>query len=124
MSKTSARDAFASLGLTDESAWTKAMNLAVTQKWTDLPTGEKVDDLRAARAAVKEAEVPEAAVLVATGVCADLEAAGVERKRLVRNAKVNAWRERNKLQAALDARDLKFAAMRAKRTAQPAVSAA
>jgi hypothetical protein len=127
MSKTSALDAFASLGLTDQTVFTKAMALAVKQRWTDLPTDRKVDELRA-DLAVLEADGPAevASVLALEGIGSGLDHAEAEKEhaRLKRNAAVNHWRARNQIQAALDARDLKFAAMRAKRGALQAVVAA
>lgn len=100
--------------------WTPAMQLAVKQKWSSLPVDEKVADLRDRLAAVKPATVPSVAdlkaqlILEGRDVVTDADAEA-EHKRLKRNAAVNAWRERNQLQAALDARELRFAAMRAKR---------
>lgn len=122
---TPAAEQFAALGLTDPAAWSPAMNLAVKQKWANLPVDRKVDDLRAELAAVEVAKTPDAAALLAgnaagaTEPCyaaaTDQAAADVEAARLKRNAKVNAWRVRNQIQAALDARAMKFAAMRAGR---------
>lgn len=120
--KTPAAEQFRALGLTDEAAWTKAMQLAVKQRWSGLPVDQKVADLRAALAAVTGADVPSVDEMVAEAVALggtddDVARANAEaeRKRLVRNANVNAWRERNQIQAALDARDLKFAGLRAAR---------
>jgi hypothetical protein len=120
--KTPAAEQFAALGLTDETAWTKAMQLAVKQRWAGLPVDVKVADLRARLAAVETAVVPTVEEMLAEhaamGEPIDDVArarAEAERKRLVRNANVNAWRERNQIQAALDARDLKFSALRAAR---------
>jgi hypothetical protein len=107
-----AEQQFLDLGLTDRATWTPAMNLAVKQKWSNLEVDAKVDDLRARIAAVTTAETPPVEVLTAQGV-ADPEK---EAARLRRNAGVNAWRVRSQLQAALDARELKFAALRGKRS--------
>jgi hypothetical protein len=117
---TPAAEQFIAHGLTDESAYTPAMQLAIKQKWTGLPIDSPVATLRDAIAKIKPKPVPSV-----TDVMADLaaqgvspvsgEAAAAEVKRLKRNAAVQAWRERNQLQAALDARELKFAALRAKR---------
>lgn len=109
----SAAEQFAALGLTDASKWTPAMNLAVKQKWSSLPVDAKVDDLRTRLAAVKTPAVPSIHAL--TQQLGTADAAKAEHARLLRNAKVNAWRARNQIQAALDAREMKFAA-RAKRT--------
>lgn len=125
--KTPAREQFLALGLTDESAWTPAMVLAVKQKWSGLPLDVKVADLRAQLAALEAEELPSVTELVTSMAAAgetgaDLpERAAAELKRRKRNAAVNLWRSRNQLQAALDARDLKFAALRAKRGTQVAV---
>lgn len=120
--KTPAAEQFRALGLTDEKAWTDAMQLAVKQRWGGLPVDKKVADLRAALEAVTLAPIPSVDEMVAEAVSlggTDDEAtrtkATAEHKRLKRNAAVNAWRERNQIQAALDARDLRFAAMRAAR---------
>lgn len=120
--KTPAAEQFAALGLTDEAAWSKAMQLAVKQRWSGLPVDVKVADLRAQLAAVTVADVPSVDEMVAEAVAlggtdddATREKAEAEHKRLKRNAAVNAWRERNQIQAALDARDLKFAGLRAAR---------
>jgi hypothetical protein len=107
----SAADQFAGLGLA-EADYTPAMTLAVKQRWSNLPIDRKVDDLRAAVAAVKAVETPTVEILEAQGFEGD---AKVEAARLKRNATVNAWRERNQLQAALDAREARYAAMRAQR---------
>lgn len=118
---TPAAEQFAALGLNDQTAWTPAMALAVKQKWANLPIDRKVDDLRSELAAVAVEQTPDAAALAADpdfqkqwGPADDavINAAQAEAHRLKRNAKVNAWRQRNQIQAALDARALKFAAMR------------
>jgi len=117
--KTPAAEQFHALGLTDEKAWTPTMLLAVKQRWSGLPVDQKVADLRAALAAVEVAAVPSVDEMVAEAVSlggtdndATRDKATTEHKRLKRNAAVNAWRERNQIQAALDARDLKFRALR------------
>lgn len=120
--QTPAADQFAGLGITPDQ-YTPAMQVAVKQKWSALRVDEKVADLRAAHAAVLLPPVPtveemlaEHAVVTGQPVTDDDRTrAEAEVVRLRRNAAVNAWRERTKLQAALDARDLKFAALRAKR---------
>lgn len=106
-----AADQFAALGI-PEADWTDTMRLAVKQRWSNLPVDVKVDDLRTRVAAVKKDPTPTAADLEAAGFAGD---ARTEAARLKRNAAVNAWRTRGQLQAALDARELKFAAMRAAR---------
>lgn len=123
--KTPAADQFAALGIPRDD-WTDAMKLAVTQKWGDLPVTEKVADLRTSLAAVTTADVGTVAdvkaQLLLSGATIVTEADAVaEHKRLKRNAAVQAWRKRNQIQAALDARELKFAQLRAKRgkTAAP-----
>ena len=95
-------DLFEEMGI-PEADWTEPMRLAVKQKWSGLRVDEKVDVLRKELAAVEAVAVPSSVT--------DPD----EVKRLKRNAAVNAWRTRNQIQAALDARDLKFAALRAKR---------
>lgn len=123
-----AAEQYQSLGLTDPAVYTPAMLLAIKQKWTGLPVDKAVAELRAAVAAVEQAPVPTVpelkAQLILAGVnpCSDADAV-LEQKRLKRNAAVNAWRTRNQLQAALDARDLKFAGLRAKRGTKVAVQA-
>jgi hypothetical protein len=116
---TPAAEQFAALGLTDQSAWSPAMNLAVKQKWANLPVDRKVDDLRAELAAIAVDEVPTVDMLEGSAMPQHGDAremtrdeAVAEHARLLRNAKVNAWRKRNQIQAALDARALKFAQMR------------
>jgi hypothetical protein len=111
-----AAEQFADLGLTNPKHWTPAMELAVKQKWSNLPIGDKVDDLRAAIADVVTDVTPSPEMLQATGFSKDVDACRVEAARLKRNATVNAWRKRNQLQAALDAREMRYAAMRAART--------
>lgn len=111
---------FEALGI-PEADWTDAMRLAVKQRWSNLPVDVKVDDLRASLAAVTEPAAPTEAELVAAGFTTE-PAQHDELARRKRNAKVQAWRARKQIQAALDARDLRFKAMRAKRTA-PAKSA-
>lgn len=127
--KPAAADQFAALGL-DQSVWTEPMRIAVAQKWSGLPVDTKVGDLRDQLAAPYELVVPtvdeliEAAAAAGGGDTADDDALGVraaaEHARLTRNAKVNAWRARTKLQAALDARELRFAALRAAKAAPAA----
>lgn len=117
--KTPAAEQFAALGIA-ETDWTDPMRLAVKQKWSGLPVDQNVSDLRDAIAAVTQAPVADASevkaelVLAGAQVVSDADVA-TEVKRRKRNAAVNAWRERNQLQAALDARELKFAKMRQKR---------
>lgn len=117
--KTPAAEQFAALGIAEDD-YTDAMQLAVKQKWSGLPVEDKVADLRAALEALEAPTVPDVAqikadlVLAGNTVVSD-EMATAEHKRLKRNAAVNAWRTRNQIQAALDARELKFAAMRNKR---------
>lgn len=125
MPKTKAADQFAALGL-NPSDWTPTMALAVKQRWTDLPIETKVGDLREQLAALVPAPVPPvgdvkaAMILERRATVADDEAAA-EHRRLKRNAAVNHWRARNQIKAALEARDAKFAKMRARRgqTAAP-----
>lgn len=112
--KTPAAEQFAALRI-DPKDFTPAMELAVKQKWSGLPVDEKVGDLRDRLAMVTLPGVPAVEALVADGM--DEADAKAERARLLRNAKVNAWRTRNQIQAALDARDLRFRAMRAARSA-------
>jgi hypothetical protein len=109
---TPAAEQFAALGLNDPAAWSPAMHLAVKQRWGNLPVDRKVDDLRAELAAVEVEATPDAATVLSLGLAPDQTAAEVEAHRRKRNAKVNAWRARNQIQAALDARALKFAQMR------------
>lgn len=109
----SAAEQYTAMGLTDPAVWTPAMNLAVKQKWSNLPVDVKVDDLRGRLASVEAPTVESLDAL--TQRLGTLDAAKAEHARLLRNAKVNAWRARNQIQAALDARELKFAAMRGKR---------
>lgn len=111
---TAAAAQFTALGI-DEADYTDAMRLAVKQRWSNLPVDQKVDDLRAALAAVKEPALPTDDELVAAGFTTDV-AKHDEMARRKRNAKVQAWRARKQIQAALDARDLRFRAMRAKRS--------
>lgn len=126
MPKTPAADAFIALGLTDQTAWTPAMHLAVKQRWTDLPLDVKVGELRDRIANLTAPEVPDVGTVKANLILANRAEvsdadAKAEHARLKRNAGVNAWRQRGQLQAALDARDLKFKALRAKvgKTAAP-----
>lgn len=122
MTQKNAAAQFAALGI-PETDWTDAMRLAVKQKWSSLPVDAKVADLRARLASVETPAVPTIEALRlefrAAGRAADLAAedAIAEHKRLKRNAAVTAWRARNQIQAALDAREAKFAALRAKRGA-------
>lgn len=109
-----AADAFAALGIAPAD-WTDTMRLAVKQNWTNLPVDKKVDDLRAEIAAIKPEPVPPAEVLLAQGFGTEDECRA-EVNRLKRNASVNAWRARGQLQAALDAREAKFARVRAARS--------
>lgn len=117
--RTPAAEQFAALGIPEDD-YTDAMRLAVKQKWTGLPVDAKVADLRDQLAALKPTEVETPAqiktrlILAGAPVVTDAEV-DVEHKRLKRNAAVNDWRARNQIQAALDARDAKFAALRAKR---------
>lgn len=113
--KTPAAEQFAALNI-DPADYTPAMALAVKQKWSGLPIDKKVGELRDALAAVESPDVPTVDDLAAQGAD-DPEA---ERKRLVRNAKVHVWRQRNQIQAALDARDIRFKAMRAARGSKKA----
>jgi hypothetical protein len=101
---------------------TDAQRHALKQGWnlTDL-LGLTVAELRARLAAVTPADVP-SVVDLATQAPADLPMdelpstwAVKEHARLKRNAVTNAWRERMRLQAALDTRGAKYAALRAKR---------
>lgn len=112
----SAAAQFAAMGI-DPKDFTETMELAVKQKWSGLPVDEKVDDLRAQIADVEVDPTPTADMLQATGFSRDPDACRVEAARLKRNATVNAWRRRGQLQAALDAREIKFAKVRAKRAA-------
>lgn len=114
MSKKSqpAGEQFAALGI-DPADYTPAMTLAIKQRWSNLPVDKKVDELRAELAAVQTPAVTSVDALIQE--LGTRELAEAEHRRLKRNAAVNAWRVRNQLRAALDARDLKFAAMRAKR---------
>lgn len=122
-----AHESFTKLGLAP-AVWTDAMRLAHKQRWTNLPVDDKVADLRDRLAAVAPDPVRSVDQLLvdmlASGQSpvtrADAEA---EHKRLKRNAGVNAWRERGRLQAALDARELRFAAMRAAKKPAPAPAA-
>lgn len=124
--RTPAAEQFKALGI-PEADWTPAMTLAVKQNWSGLPVDEKVADLRNRLAAVETVATPSTEEIVANNLAAtgigDRDAAEVEAKRLARNAGVTAWRSRKQLQAALDARDLKFKALRASRKA-PADAAA
>lgn len=116
--QTPAAEQFAALGIA-EADYTKAMTLAVKQRWSNLPVERKVADLRAELAAVEAPVVPTVdalrTALEAAGEPLAQAAAEAEHARLKRNAAVTAWRAKNKLQAAIDARDIKFAALRAKR---------
>ena len=105
----SAEQQFADLGLTARD-YTPAMVLAIKQHWSNLQIDAKVDDLRAAIKAVTTEETATADILIAKGMPED--EARSEAARLRRNAGVQAWRQRNQLQAALDAREAKFAKMR------------
>lgn len=117
--RTPAADQFKALGI-PETDWTDAMQLAVKQKWSGLPVDDKVADLRAALEALTQPEVPTVEqikgelVLAGNPVVTD-DMATAEHKRRKRNAAVNHWRARNQIQAALDAREAKFAMMRGKR---------
>ena len=115
-----AEQQFTELGLTVRD-YTPAMKLAIKQRWSNLEVDAKVDDLRARVAAVKVEETPSAEILQAQGM--DPEEARAEAARLRRNAGVQAWRARNQLQAALDAREAKFAKMRGKRGNKPSKAA-
>jgi hypothetical protein len=126
--KITAAQQFEKLGL-GPADYTTAMRNAVNQRWSELPVDRKVDELRAdlaavtreATATVEELLDAEVQILAQNGVtmtvdelpAATRDAAVKEAERLKRNAGVNAWRERGKIQAALDARELRFAAMRA-----------
>lgn len=90
---------------------TDAQKVAIKQGWK-LPDG-KIGDLREQLAAVKVAETPTAADLVAADPTMPLEDAEAEAKRLARNAKVNEWRARKTLQAAIDTRGAKYELLRA-----------
>ena len=118
---TPAAEQFAALGFADPLDWTPAMALAVKQKWTNLPVDRKVDVLRADLAAVMVSVTATAHDLVVAGFSTDADACATEASRLVRNAKVNAWRVRNQIQAALDARALKFAILRQSKAVKAAV---
>lgn len=111
--KTPAAAAFEKLGAKPVD-YTPAMRLAVKQKWTDLPTEVPVAELRERLAALEAPSVPTLAELEADESVTD--PAG-ELVRLKRNAAVNAWRARNRLQAALDARNLRYAALRSAKKA-------
>lgn len=125
--KTPAAEQFTALGI-DPDAYTKAMKIAVKQGWGDLPVTTKVGDLRAQLAAVEPAKVPTANELLAEAALAGgngiatRESAEADHARLAANAKVNAWRARMKLQAALDARGLKFEALQSMKKNPPRVS--
>lgn len=115
MPKTPAAAQFAALGIAEED-YTDAMRTAVTQRWAGLPVEKKIGDLRAELAAIETPTITLDDVPRGTGDPAVVEAAAAEElKRLRRNAAVNTWRAKTKLQAAIDARDVKFAALRAKR---------
>lgn len=127
---TPAAEQFTALGI-NPADYTPAMQLAVKQKWGNLRVNEKVDVLRRDLAAVVTEPAPPVESIEATARAmgeADPTAYAVaEHKRLKRNHAVAAWRARNQIQAALDARDLKFKAMRAKRgskSAEPALAGA
>ena len=108
---------------------TRAMQLAVSQRWTNLPVDLPVGELRKRIAAVKTAPVASVEDVMADRVTAgenpvvraDCEA---EVARLKRNAAVNAWRERNQLQAALDAREIAWRARFAKKSTKKAAAPA
>lgn len=104
---TPAAEQFSAMGL-EPADWTDTMRIAVKQRWTNLPVDAKVDDLRTQIAAVTPAPAPTVEVLLAQGFGTEDECR-TEVARLKRNASVNAWRTRNQLQAALDARELKYA---------------
>lgn len=106
---------FDALGLTPTD-WTPAMQMAVKQKWANLEVDAKVDDLRARIADVEPDPTPTADILMASGFSTDEDECAAEARRLKRNATVNAWRERTQLQAALDARELRYAKVRAARS--------
>ena len=106
---------FEALGLTPKD-WTPAMQMAVKQKWSNLPVDDKVDDLRQRIADVEPEPTPSPDILMATGFSTKADECAEEAKRLKRNATVNAWRVRTQLQAALDARELRFAKVRAARS--------
>lgn len=111
----SAAEQFKAMGI-PESDWTDTMQVAVKQRWSSLPVDEKVADLRARLAAVAEPVLPSLEDLTKQyEAAADPHAeqtATDELARLKRNAKVQTWRARKQIQAALDARDLKFKALR------------
>ena len=107
-----AAEQFDALGLTPKD-WTPSMQMAVKQKWSNLEVDAKVDDLRQRIADVEPVPTPTPEILMASGFSADLDECTEEAKRLKRNATVNAWRTRTQLQAALDARELRFAKTRA-----------
>lgn len=125
--QTTATESFEKLGI-DPADYTRAMTNAVKQRWGNLPTAKTVEALRADLAAVTVAETPTADRLVMDLIATIPD--GIERaakaeseaKRLAANAKVNAWRERGRIQAALDARSLYFARLRTgkAKTAAPA----
>jgi hypothetical protein len=77
---------------------TEAQKIAIAQKWK-LPKGS-IAELQAQQAAVTQAETPTVTDLIDGGM--DAEKATKEAKRLARNAQINAWRARTKLQAAID----------------------
>jgi hypothetical protein len=108
-----AADQFTALGLTDAD-YTDAMRIAVKQGWSNLPVDAKVADLRDALAAVTTPVITDTDARAGLPADATDEQVAVEVARLRRNAGVNAWRQRTRIQAALDARGAKFAAMRAK----------
>lgn len=118
---TPAAEQFAVLGVS-KSDYTDAMKLAIRQKWTNLPVDVPVAELRTRLAAVTPAPVPslEEVTVAIAAAHPDLpvedvaDKARTEQARLKRNAAVHAWRQRNQLQAALDARDHKFKVLRAK----------
>jgi hypothetical protein len=118
---TAAAAQFAQLGI-PEADWTSAMSLAVRQKWSSLPVEKPVAELRRELAQVAVPRVPSRGELAAMHPTYDEAAVVKEEARLKRNAAVHAWRQRNQLQAALDARELRFAAMRAKRKPAGAVA--
>lgn len=103
-----AADQFAALGL-DPEEWTPAMKVAVSQKWTGLETDAKVSELQQRLDDHVRPTMDD--VLKDHPGVDDAEAA-----RLLRNRKVDSWRVRTRLQAALDARRLRFTKMRAARS--------
>jgi hypothetical protein len=91
---------------------TDAMRVAVVQRWT-IPEGTKVQ-LEAELAAIEDAPpVEHFAAQLDPAEWPDTEAAAKEAKRRARNAQVNVWRQRTRLQAALDTRSAQFKRIRA-----------